>query len=95
MFRFFNTETGTHFFTQSTVERDSIIENLPSFNLEGEAYLGYTEEVTGSTPLYRFFNTDTGTHFYTAAEAEKDSIIENLPGFNFEGTAYWVDPVMG
>mgnify|MGYP003314170647 FL=1 len=95
VFRFFNTETGTHFFTQSTVERDSIIENLPSFNLEGEAYLGYTEQVAGSTPLYRFFNTQTGTHFYTAAEAEKDSIIENLPTFNFEGTAYWVDPVMG
>ena len=50
-----------------------------------EAYLGYTEEVAGSTPLYRFFNTQTGTHFYTAAEAEKDSIIANLPSFNFEG----------
>ena len=82
-------------FTQSTVERDSVIENLPSLNLEGEAYLGYIEEVTGSTPLYRFFNTDTDTHFYTAAETEKDSIVANLPSFNFEVTAYWVDPVMG
>jgi hypothetical protein len=45
VFRFFNTKTGTHFFTQSTVERDSIIENLPLFNLKGEAYLGYTEQV--------------------------------------------------
>ena len=95
VFRFFNTQTGTHFFTQSTIERDSILENLPQFSFENEAYKGYTEEVDGSIPLYRFFNTQTGTHFYTAAEVEKDSIIENLPSFNFEGTAYWVDPVMG
>ena len=95
VFRFFNTQTGTHFFTQSTAERDNILDTLPQFSFEGEAYKGYTEEVAGSTPLYRFFNTQTGTHFYTAAEAEKDSIIANLPSFNFEGTAYWVDPVMG
>ena len=77
------------------MERDNILDTIPQFNFEGEAYKGYTKQVDGSIPLYRFFNTQTGTHFYTAAEAEKDSIVANLPSFNFEGTAYWVDPVMG
>ncbi len=95
IYRFFNVDTGTHFLSGSTVERDNILDTLPQFSFEGEAYKGYTEQVDGSIPLYRFFNTQTGTHFYTAAEAEKDSIIKNLPTFNFEGTAYWVDPVMG
>ena len=63
VFRFFNTQTGTHFFTQSTVERDNILDTLPQFSFEGEAYKGYTEQVDGSIPLYRFFNTQTGTHF--------------------------------
>ena len=36
--RFFNTHTGTHFYTAAKAEKDSIIENLPSFNFEGTAY---------------------------------------------------------
>ena len=36
--RFFNTQLGTHFFTPSEGERDSVIENLPVYNYEGIAY---------------------------------------------------------
>ena len=38
LYRFFNTQTGTHFYTAAEAEKDSIIENLPSFNVEGTAY---------------------------------------------------------
>ena len=38
MYRFFNTATGSHFFTISAAERDSIISNLKHFNFEGVAY---------------------------------------------------------
>ena len=95
IYRFFNVEIGTHFFTQSTVERDSVINNLDAFNFEGPTFRAADPTNAAADTVFRFFNTQTGTHFYTAAEAEKDSIIENLPTFNFEGTAYWVDPVMG
>ena len=35
LYRFFNTATGTHFYTASVVERDSVVANLPSFQYEG------------------------------------------------------------
>ena len=38
VFKFFNTDTGTHFYTAAEAEKDSIIANLPSFNFEGAAY---------------------------------------------------------
>jgi hypothetical protein len=90
VFRFFNTQTGTHFYTASTTERDSIIANLPQFNFEGTAYQAYSDADIERAPLYRFFNTQTGTHFYTASETERANVIANLPQFNFEGIAYYV-----
>lgn len=38
IYRFFNTTTGTHFYTAAPTERDSVIKTLPSFNYEGIAY---------------------------------------------------------
>ena len=38
LYRFYNTENGTHFYTTSEAERDAVIENLPNFNYEGIAY---------------------------------------------------------
>lgn len=91
IWRFYNTETGAHFYTMSVAERDAVDANLPTFNLEGIGY--HALPVKGSAPdtipLYRFYNTNSGAHFYTAAEAEKDFVV-TLPGFNFEGIAYWV-----
>jgi len=81
--------------TGSTVEHDSVINNLDAFNFEGPTFRAADPTNTAADTVFRFFNTQTGTHFYTAAEAEKDSIVANLPTFNFEGTAYWVDPVLG
>lgn len=38
VYRFFNTATGTHFFTISGEEKDSIINSLPQFSYEGTAW---------------------------------------------------------
>lgn len=91
VFRFYNTDAGTHFFTQSEAERDVVISQLPSYTYEGEAYSAYTREVTGSQELYRLFNNDTGTHFYTVSESERDSVVATLPQYTYEGIAYWVN----
>jgi hypothetical protein len=91
VYRFFNTNTGVHFYTASEAEK-SQVESLPGFNFEGTSYVAYesSTSATETMPLYRFYNTSTGTHFYTVNEAEKDSIIANLPQYNFEGVAYYV-----
>ncbi|ALN75649.1 hypothetical protein [Aureimonas sp. AU20] len=38
LYRFFNKQTGAHFYTTSEAERDSIVANLPNYSFEGVAY---------------------------------------------------------
>ena len=95
VFRFFNTRTGTHFYTTSTTERDSVIANLPQFSFEGEAFKAASGTSPGLKPVYRFFNTQNGVHFYTISESERDAIVAGLPQFKLEGVAYYASQVAG
>lgn len=85
IFRFYNPGAGAHFYTNSNVERDHVINNEPGFFFEMAAFAS-----TGATgqSVWRFFNTQTGTHFYTISDAERDLVQATLPQFRFEGEAY-------
>ena len=79
LYRFYNNKTGTHFYTASEAERDSVQAHLAStYTLEGVAFAIDAASPQNDAPLYRFFNVRTGTHFYTASEAEKDTLIATL-----------------
>lgn len=86
IFRFFNTQTGVHFYTASTVERDSVIANLPHFSFEGEAFQVSSTDLT-ITPVHRFLKND-GTHFYTISDVERATLETSNPAYTYEGTAY-------
>ena len=89
--RFFNPESGVHFYTASDVERDFAIDNLANYNHEGASFASATktaDALTGVKPVFRFFNTLTGAHLYTMSETERDNINNNLENYNFEGIAY-------
>ena len=90
VYRFFNQETGVHFYTASEVERDNIIENLPNFGLEGTSY-ETIDPLTGSSDtnvVHRFRNQNTGVHIYTIDEAERSFIAENLSNYEYEGEVF-------
>ena len=97
IYRFFNVDTGTHFLSGSTVERDSVINNLDAFNYEGSAFRAADPTNTAADTVFRFFNTQTGTHFFTQSTVERDNILETFPHFSFEGEAYkgYTEPVDG
>jgi hypothetical protein len=42
LFRFFNTNTGAHFFTTNVAERDMVLQRWPFFAYEGTAYQVYS-----------------------------------------------------
>lgn len=88
VFRFFNSAAGTHFYTASEAEADSVIRNLDGFTYEGVSFDKNASHSTDSIDVFRFFNTQTGTHFYTASQQEADSVMATLPTFRFEGAAY-------
>ena len=87
VYRFFNNDTGVHFYTANETERDAV-EDLANFSAEGASYQGTDPLTGGSTPVYRFLNEDTGVHLYTVSEAER-AATESLSNFSFEGEAFF------
>lgn len=91
VYRFYNRQTGTHFYTADPAEKASVQANLSAtYQLDG---LGYTvREATpaNDVPLYRFYNRKTATHFYTADPAEKVAVEAMTSIFTYEGIAYYV-----
>ena len=89
--RFFNTQTGVHFYTISESERASVAATLPQFIYEGIAYHASQVNGQGLTPIYRFYVPSKGFHFYTASSTERDNIIATLSSvYSYEGPAYYV-----
>ena len=90
VFRFYNLLNGSHFFTASQAERDTVAAKWPNvWAYEGVAYSVNLDNPANADPLYRFYNPGRGTHFYTASLAERDMVIATWPSvFTYEGIAY-------
>lgn len=86
IYRFYNNDTGGHFYTASETEKDAV-EKLDNYSFEGASYQGVATVEPESTPVYRFYNNDTGIHFYTTSETEKEA-VEELDNFSFEGEVF-------
>lgn len=88
VYRFYNQETGAHFYTASMAERDHVIATWPGiFTYEGPAFYFYPEIVydksvdptridsrAPTTPVHRFYNVRNGSHFYTTSAEEADHL---------------------
>lgn len=83
MYRLYNPNSGEHFFTASTVERQHLIS--VGWNDEGQ---GWTAPKTGDA-VYRLYNPNAGEHHYTLSTVERDSLI--AAGWNDEGIGWYSD----
>ena len=92
LYRFYNTETGHHFFTVSEEERDFVLSKSNSgewpFNYEGVAFNVYTESYSFTTPVHRFYNPSLNRHFFTASESEAQD-IQLIGQWNYEGIGFY------
>jgi uncharacterized protein (DUF1800 family) len=95
VFRFYNSQTGTHFYTISTSDRDYVLQHWPWFANEGVAFYAFKDSSQGGQPVERFYNTRTGTHFYTISQSDKNFVLANYPVFVYEGPAYWAMTTTG
>ena len=86
VYRFFNTETGSHLYTTDEVEKAYIEENLPNYNSEGIKYHAFESQPEGieTIPVFRLLNGNTGSHLYTIDQNELNYIQDNLPHFSLE-----------
>jgi hypothetical protein len=91
LYRFYNKKNGSHFYTASADEANTVIARWPSIYLfEGPVYnVSMTPE--GCSPVYRFYNVRSKSHFYTVSLDEANSVILKWPNiYSFEGIAYYV-----
>ncbi len=89
VFRFFDTTTGTHFFTSSQSEETSLVINRPDLVLEQTTFYEHATAQAGDVPVYRFFNMNDGTHFYTSSGTERSTITATRPDMAYEGVAFY------
>ena len=94
VWRFFNVQTSTHFYTASAAERAFVLATWPQFVDEGVAYRALAGDEPGTVKLFRFFNTANGAHFYTTEDDERAVVNERFPWFIDEGVAYAVYPAV-
>ena len=101
LYRFYNYETGHHFFTADVAERDTVISRSDAgewpFNYEGVAYNVYLsdpeEEITidkYTLPVYRLYSSKLNRHFFTALQEEVDRMVE-IDGWGLEGIGFWAE----
>ena len=84
MHRLYNPNSGEHFYTSSTHEKDYLVK------------LGWKSEGTGwiapkksSIPVYRLYNPNAGDHHYTLNGHERDALIK--AGWKDEGIGWYSD----
>ena len=81
MYRLYNPNSGEHFYTAKSPERDSLVS--VGWNYEG---VGWTAPSSGD-PVYRLYNPNAGDHHYTTSAGERDSLV--TVGWNYEGVGWY------
>ena len=84
VYRFFDSTTGTHFFTADAGERDNVLTSVHTLVEETNGFGAVGQSDISSEAVYRFFDTIHGTHFFTASASERDSTISTRSDLTYE-----------
>jgi subtilisin family serine protease len=84
MYRLYNPNSGEHFYTASSTERDGLVK--VGWTSEGT---GWYAPSTSSTPVYRLYNPNAGDHHYTTSATERDNL--KRVGWTYEGIGWYSD----
>ena len=84
MYRLYNPNSGEHFYTKNTSERNTL--KGAGWKDEGE---GWIAPEKSETPVYRLYNPIAGDHHYTMSKTEHDGLVS--AGWNSEGIGWYSD----
>lgn len=84
--RFFNTDTGSHFYTSNNDEASGLI-TLDGFQYEGLAFARNVVADDNSATVFRFYNEHTGSHFFSADSQEVAQVLQ-AGVMTYEGIAF-------
>lgn len=89
VFRFFDTNSGSHFYTVSATERDGLANGAAGLTYEGIAFYEDPTLQSNDTAVYRFFDKVDGTHFFTPNQNEFASVLATRGDMVNEGIAFY------
>lgn len=84
IYRLYNPNSGEHFYTPNTTERNDLIK--AGWNDEG---IGWVSPGFSGDPVYRLYNPNAGDHHYTMSLGEKNALVDL--GWNDEGIGWLSD----
>lgn len=87
MLRFYNPNSGEHFYTSNHTEGSVLVK--AGWRYEG---VGWTAPLAGD-PVYRLYNPNAGDHHYTISASERDNLIGY--GWRYEGIGWRTAPHTG
>lgn len=87
LYRFYRPSSGTHFYSTTKRERNSVI-GQAGFRYEGQVAYVLTASTTGPGigALNRFYRPSSGTHFYTSSKSEYTRVL-GYPQYKLNGVA--------
>ena len=94
VYRFWSDTYGTHFYTISQTERQTLLaDKAGKWIAEGIAFYAHAEgqQPADAVPVYRFWSSANNAHFYTADEFEKETLLKKYPDvYTCEGIVFYV-----
>lgn len=82
MYRMYNPNSGEHFYTKDSNEKNQLWS--VGWQYEG---VGWNAPLSGWVPVFRLYNPNVGDHHYTRNKYEKDNLIAN--GWRDEGIGWY------
>lgn len=95
VYRFYNRNNDSHFYTKSVTESNNIKQYLTHYRFEGPAFNASSVASAGLSPVYRFYNTASDSHFFTISTTERANILANLKHYRDEGIAWYAQEIAG
>ncbi|MCB2188700.1 MAG: hypothetical protein KQJ78_19955 [Deltaproteobacteria bacterium] len=77
IFRLYNPNSGRHYYTIRTAERD-VLQGLGWSYERAEGYI-FSSQTAETTEVYKLYHKTIGTHLYTSNSAEVTYILLNIP----------------
>ncbi len=90
VYRFYSPLYRSHFYTDSTAEKEHLVAADPAWSFEKVAFCAYHTPLPGLVPVHRFWSPRFGKHFFTANEVEKNHIVAGDRNWSYEGIAFYV-----
>ncbi len=73
-----NPNTGRHYYTANTAEKNQLTKIGWIFERD-ENFISLIPK-PGLTPVFRLYNASSGTHLYVDSQAQKDAVLTRFPG---------------